>query len=172
MVNNGINVVSSRWDYYTDKLVAEKEAKISFKALCLAYDALVKSNNFGNNLERLNLIAQERPLIPEAYYKLGIEKMVELKFNQTNIRRYLTKQSDISQRKKIKEMILNEIGMFNTVEVSKTKKILAEIYSYLGVPNTPKATDLKEYFICNETTKKYDGRSVKCIEIINEKMIG
>jgi len=43
----------------------------------------------------------------------------------------------------------------------------------LEIKKTAKATtDLNEYFICNETTKKYDGKSVKCIEIIKEKIIG
>jgi len=117
MINNGINVVSNRWDYYTDKLAANKDAKISFKNFCLEYDALVKSNNFGNNAERLNLIAQEKPLIPEAYYKLGIDKMAELNFNPTNIRRYIIQQSDIPQKGKIKEMILNKIGVFTPIEL-------------------------------------------------------
>lgn len=132
----------------------------------------MKSNNFGNNLERLNLIAQERPLIKEAYQKLGIEKMTELNFNQTNIIRNIIQQSDIPEIEKIKEMILNKIGVFTPIELSNAKVIIADIYSFLGVGKTAKATDLKDYFICNICTKKHDRRSVKYIEIIKEKMIG
>ena len=172
LMDNGFNVVSNRWDYYSDKLAADKEARIPFKELCLEYDRLAKSNNFGNNVERLNLIAQEKPVIREAYQKLGIEKMVELKFNQTNIIRNIIKQSDIPQRKKIKEMILNKIGVFTPIELRNAKKIIAEIYSFLGLSKTAKATDLKDYFLCKKSTRKYNGRSVKCIEIINEKIIG
>ena len=116
MISNGINVVSNRWDYLTDKLAANIEAKIPFKKLCLEYEALLQSNNFGNNRERISLIEQERPLIKEAYYALGMEKMAELNFNQTNIRRHIIKQLDISQMKKIKKMILDKIGMFNPIE--------------------------------------------------------
>ena len=171
MINNGINVVSSRWDYISDKLAADKEAKISFKGLCLEFDTLSKANNFGNNTERLNLIAQERPLIPEAYYKLGIEKMAELKFNQTNIKRHLINHLDIPLMKKVKEMILDEIGLFNPIELSKAKETIAEIYSFLGVEKTAKATDLEDYFICDIKGKRINGRYKLYIEITKEKMI-
>ena len=117
MENNGINVVSSGWDYVTDKLVADAEVKISFKDLCTEYDALAKSNNFGNNIERMQLIEQERPLIKEAYYTLGIEKMAELKFNQSNIKRHIIKQLDVSQKEKVKKMLLERIGMFKPIEL-------------------------------------------------------
>lgn len=59
MVNNGINVVSNRRDYYSDKLAENKDAKISPKDICREYDALAKSNKFGNNIERMKLIAKE-----------------------------------------------------------------------------------------------------------------
>lgn len=171
MINNGINVVSSRWDYYSDKLAGNTEAKISPKDICIEYDALVKSNRFGNNIERMNLIAKERPILIEAYYALGLEKMVELKFNQTNIKRHMIKQSDIPQKGKIKEMMLERIGILKSIEVSKAKDIIADIYSFLGVKKTAKATDLNEYFICKEYIKKCNGKSVKYFEIIKERII-
>jgi len=172
LVSNGINVVSTSWDYPTDRLAADTEAKISFEKLCIEYDALAKSCNFGNNTERLQLIAKERPLIPEAYYTIGIDKMAELKFNQSNIKRHITKQLDISQREKIKRMIHEQIGIHKPIELSKAKEIIAEIYSFLGLKKIAKAIDLKEFFHCKEYVKKCNGKSVKCIEIITEKMIG
>ena len=109
---------------------------------------MVRTGNFGNNTERLNLISQERPIIPEAYQKLGFEKMIELKFNQTNIKRHLIQQLDAPMMKKVKEMILDKISPANHIELSKAKEIIAEIYTFLGIEKTAKATDLDYFFIC------------------------
>ena len=172
MENNGINVVSTRWDYVTDKLAADAEAKIPFKDLCIEYDVLAKSNNFGNNLDRMKLIEQEKPFVVEAYDALGIDKIKELKFNQTNIRREVVKRLNVSQKEKVKKLLLEQIGMFKPIELRKAKDIIAEIYLFLGVRNTATATGLNEYFLCHETVKRIDKKSVRHIEIINEKIVG
>ena len=83
------NVVKAQEIIYTDKLAANPKAQISFKDLFIEYaklKSMIPKFHLGNIDERIILIEQEKPLIQEAYEKLGEEKVKALNYRVGNIR--------------------------------------------------------------------------------------
>jgi len=117
---NGFNVLRAQYTQYevTDKLKKNNKAKVSFKDLFIEYAALKAKEpmfnfNFGNTNERLTLIEQEKPLVQEAYLKLGIEKVKALKYNVSNVKNAISKiemeqQTDIGINTKIVQLLTDK----------------------------------------------------------------
>lgn len=177
----GFNVLSEDVMVYTDKLMTNKKAKISFKDLFDEYVRLKKDIpmfHFGNIDERISLIEKEKPLVKIAYDTLGADKVEGLKYNVTNIKRTILKyQGNKSNDAKIIEC-LNDIGIKegSTMRVSECKKKLQKIYSDLALYEeynkikAAKATDLSQWFEIKRHTIKEKGKSTDCITIIKSKM--
>ena len=91
----GFEVRQSNYTYYADRLKTDSDSKISFKDLFLEYVDLL-SSPFGHYSPELKLIEKERPLIKEAYNKLGIDRVAQLYFNQTNVKKEIIKKTDES----------------------------------------------------------------------------
>ena len=177
----GFNVLPETEVLYTDKLVANTSARISFKDLFDEYVRLKKDIPmfyFGNMDERITLIETENPWIKIAYDTLGVDKVKELKYNVSNIKRTILKyQGNKSDAAKIIEC-LNDVGIKegSTIRVSECKKMLQKIYSDLGIyekynkVKTAKATDLAQWFEIKRHTVKVKGKSTDCITIIKNKI--
>ncbi len=177
----GFNVLPETEVLYTDKLVAKTSARISFKDLFDEYARLKKDIPMfylGNMDERITLIETEKPLIKIAYDTLGVDKVKELKYNVSNIKRTILKyQGNKSDAAKIIEC-LNDVGIKegSTIRVSECKKTLQKIYSDLGIyeeynkVKTAKATDLAQWFEIKRHTVKVKGKSTDCITIIKNKI--
>jgi len=177
----GFNVLPETEVFYTDKLVANTSARISFKDLFDEYVRLKKDIPmfyFGNMDERITLIETENPWIKIAYDTLGVDKVKELKYNVSNIKRTILKyQGNKSDAAKIIEC-LNDVGIKegSTIHVSECKKMLQKIYSDLGIyekynkVKTAKATDLAQWFEIKRHTTKVKGKSTDCITIIKNKI--
>lgn len=89
-----------------EKVELNPKAKVSFQELFDEYAELKKQLNpelisFDTPHYRLSIIESTNPLVKEAYDKLGREEVVQLKYNQTNIRREILKKLDISTESKI-----------------------------------------------------------------------
>ena len=168
---------------YTDELLSNPKAKISFKDLFNAY-ANLRGKVFypfmmGNESDRIRLIERERPLVKEAYEKLGVDRVKEMKYNVGNIKRaLLNMQTDISLDTKIVRC-LKDAGMKAgaTGTVQEAKSILQEIYKSLEIKNaygkikTAKTTDLDKWYEIKKTCPKVNGKTTDCITIITEKII-
>ncbi len=177
----GFNVLPETEVFYTDKLGANTSARISFKDLFDEYVRLKKDIPmfyFGNMDERITLIETENPWIKIAYDTLGVDKVKELKYNVSNIKRTILKyQGNKSDAAKIIEC-LNDVGIKegSTIHVSECKKMLQKIYSDLGIyekynkVKTAKATDLAQWFEIKRHTTKVKGKSTDCITIIKNKI--
>ncbi len=168
---------------YTDKLVENKKARISFKELFEEYVSIVGESSeyfyFGNHEDRKSLIEELKPLVKDAYEKLGVEKVRELKYNVTNIKRTLCNmRTDISQDAKIVEC-LKELGVQvgTSGTNSEWKKMLQDIYTNLGLKNAygkirkAKATELDIWFETKKTSKKVDGKTIDYYTIIQNKLM-
>jgi len=122
------------------------KAKVSFKELFDEYVRVKEMPMMYNLAEnphyKLTVIEQNNPLIKEAYNKLGKEKVAELKYVQTNIKRELLKQLDIANEYKVVKMINDCITYQTAIPNVTIKAKLQEIYSTLGIKRTAKATDL------------------------------
>jgi hypothetical protein len=179
----GFHVMEEKRVIYTDVLVANPKARIPFKDLFEEYASIVKERQgcfyFGNSDDRKVLIEQEKPLIKEAFDKLGVQRVRELKYGATNIRREILKrQADISTDAKIVKC-LNEQGVIagNTGTAKSIKDILQEVYTSLEIRDSrgkiknAKATDLEEWFEIKKATPKINGKTTDCYTIIREKLI-
>ena len=168
---------------YTDELAENPKAKISFKDLFEEYVTIVGESPdyfyFGNIDDRKSLIEELKPLVKEAHQKLGVQKVRELNYNVTNIKRTICNmRTDISQDAKIVDC-LKEKGVTEgtTGTVKKWKEELQDIYTALGIKDSygkikkAKATDLENWFEVKKTTPKIKGKTTDCYTIIRSKLI-
>ena len=161
----GFVVNHVNYAYYTDKLKATGNTRISFEDLFLRYAELC-SLQFGQYSQEAKFIEQENPLIKEAYNVLGVERVTQLNYKQSNIKREIIKKADESNFIKTARLVLEQIGLHKQIEIKVAKMILREIYLYLGISKRAKATDLKKLFYTKETIKN----SVRYIELIQTKI--
>lgn len=179
----GFKVLPEKRIIYTDKLLVNSKAKISFKNLFEEYVLILEKQpiyfHFGNPEDRRTLIEQEKPLIKQAYEKLGVNKVREIHYNITNIKRELFKQqSDISMDAKIVKCLADIgicVGLTETAK--KLKEHLENIYESMdyknlyGITKKAKATDLNNWFEIKKTTPKIKGKTADCYTIIRSKLI-
>lgn len=169
--------------FYSDKLANNPKAKISFKDLFEEYVLIVGESSeyfyFGNTDDRKNLIEEERPLIKEAHEVLGVQKVRELNYNITNIKRTIRNmRTDLSIDSKI-IALLNDKGVIEgaTATVKDWKKLLQEIHILLEIKDSngkikkAKATDLENWFETKRTTPKINGKTTDCYTIVRCKFI-
>lgn len=185
---NNFNTLPSNEQNYkrihlTDKLKKNPKSKIPFKDLFEEYVLLKEGQSnpfdFGNIDGRRYLMEEERPLIKEAYDKLKVKKVRELKYNITNIKREIYKrQSDISTNRKIIKSLF-DVGIYIGVTKSskEIRKILQDIYNDLEIIDSnnkikkAKATDLTNWFELDKTTPKINGKTTDCYTIVRDNII-
>lgn len=168
---------------YTDKLAGNPKAKISFKDLFEEYvlidDKKPEYFYFGNTDDRKNLIEEEKPLIKEAYEILGVQKVRDLNYNVTNIKRTIRNmRTDLSIDSKIIASLKDKgIAEGTTATAKDWKSLLQEIYVILEIKDSngkikkAKATDLDNWFEIKKTTPKIDGKTTDCYTLIGCKYI-
>jgi hypothetical protein len=171
---NNIEGEYNRYDWYqtTETLEKNNKARIPFKKQFEDY-AVLQANKSGFGLlnEQLNLIDKEKPLIGEAFSKLGVAKVRELKYHTGNIKNELIKLSDISQADKIQKMLMDKIGLHNPMEIRLVNGVIQSVYDVLGIKKTAKSTLLNKFFYTKATVKKANGKSARYIELAREKSI-
>lgn len=181
-IKSGFSVANTTEIIYTDKLLCNPKARVSFKELFIEY-AKLKSEVplfvIGNFDERINLIEQEKPFVKEAYEILGEDQVRSLNYNVSNIKRaMISKSTDISIDSKIIRC-LDELGVQagTTKPAKEWKKVLQEIYNALGLKQsynkikTAKAIDLNQWFELKPSSPKLNGKTTDCYTIIRAKMI-
>ncbi|WP_233378376.1 hypothetical protein [Maribellus sp. CM-23] len=178
----GFNVTETQEIIYSDKLVSNPKARISFKDMFIEYAKLkskIPKFFLGNIDERIIKIEQEKPLIKEAYEKLGVERVESLKYRVTNIRNaILSESTDTSTDSKIVEFLkTNGVGVGTRKTAKEWKELLQDAYNLLNLKltynriKTAKATDLEQWFEVKKTTPKIDGKTTSCYTIIRQKII-
>jgi len=141
----GVSVKMVKVESAAEKVEMNPKAKISFKDL---FDEYVRVKEmpmiltFDNPHYKLAVIEKANPLIKEAFDKLGKEKVAELKYVQTNIKRELLKQLDTSNEYKIVKMINSCFAYHVAIPNVTVKEKIQEIYNTLEIKRTAKATDL------------------------------
>ena len=172
---NGLEYENDKYDFYhksAEDLKENNKAKLSFKDVFEDYIKL-QANKSGFDIlnKEIHVIDRERPLVGEAYSKLGVDRVRELKYHVGNIRREIIKVSDKPLGKKIMEMIADKIGFHKEIIAKDSENIVKEIYSSLGINKAVKSTVIDKYFDVKRSVKKIDGMSVNYIEIVREKLI-
>lgn len=153
-------------NYPSDRLNKNQKAKVSFKDAFIEYTLLREEDEkqifkFGNGNERLNVLEKEKPLIKEAYEKLGVERVKELKFHVTNILSELAKHISDPEiiRIKVKELI--KLYLFEPYTASELKSELQRCYDILGVKKKATASQLLDMglFTYKKETRKIGNKN-------------
>lgn len=126
----------------SEKLQINPQSRLSFQELFDEYCALRESATPYLLDDSLKQIEERNPLVAEAYEKLGKDKVIEMKYHVSNIRRELVKMLDTPMIYKVVELANRAFPFQEAIPASKVKQRLQQIYDQLNIPRTAKATDL------------------------------
>lgn len=135
----------------------EKIANSSFREKCIAY------------VEYPYLFGVVEKEVREAVRYLGIDKLNEMNFNKTNVKRALLQFSDKNKENQILTALPKyKVGDF--VTANELVYTFNTIYNLLGVDKLPKASDIANYYEVKKTTKRIEGKVTIGVVILNQKV--
>lgn len=142
--NAGLNVATSTEEDAPDEELEELKSieRTPFKDIFEEYCKLKERTGLYDLSFRESRIALEKPLVVEAYNKLGPEKVREMKYHVSNIKRELVKVKHETLDTKVFLLIdpLFEKGV--AIPNAQIKAILQKVYKELGVTEKAAATHL------------------------------
>lgn len=153
----------------TDELKMGSTEKVSFKDLFDEYAVLMNPDCMDDiqcRKERMELIAAKNPTVISAYHKLGVDKVYELKYSVTRIKRELIKKSRASVGSKVVMLLKFSVGERILIETVKRK--LEEAKETLNLNYDLKIGD---YYDVKQSKMKSDGKFVSCIQIVRQKAV-
>ena len=154
------------------KLETNSKAKIPFKELFDRYAELqADSNKFSLGCFTADLIVRRNPLVRESYEKLGAERVQELNYNQTQIKRELLKYEKTELAYKVVQRIKNDLPQQTAVPARIIKAKLQQIYNDLGIKQTAKASDLAEWYDIQPCYRNINGKNTACIILIRSRLV-
>ena len=183
---NGNIVLGCKLSDYTrgasEALENNKDAKPSYKDLFEEYDS-IRQNPFSLELAKddsgqLTLredsakttIERERPIIKEAYDELGIEFIRENQYDIKKIRKELVKRKKLPDIIKTIELLIPTIKFGQRYTLKELNDKLQGISQEYSLPKIT-ASQLDDYFECENTSPKIEGKTTKCKIIYREKII-
>lgn len=169
----GFQVTNDKEAYNTDEEL-ESIASIErtpFKDIFEEYVSIRESEGYNLNCFRRSRIEVEKPLVKEAYENLGADKVREMKYHQSNIKRELTKQLSETLDTKVFLMLDAKLPKQVAIPKSEIKSILEDIYEELGINQKAKATDIKRWYNVKDTTVRSVAEGTQsCFAIISSKV--
>lgn len=144
--------------------VIEKETKATFEEV--VEDIKDRSEDeveYQEALERFSFLA-------EAIEKLGFDKMKELNYHQSNIKRALINMLPVSQASKVAKM-LKQDGKFGNgqfVPAKYAKEKINKFYQEIGIK---KAANIRDFYEVKDQTKKIEGKAVAGYIIVMPKLV-
>lgn len=168
---NKNGVITSSPDY--DRLegtISTRAKKISLKDAFLRYVEIQKAP-FSLSNEEADYLIMIQPLIVDAYYKLGADRVKQLRYCKKAIEDALVNlDAEKSLENKIAKMLQPRIIIgFNTVP--EIQRALTEVYDALGIDRVIKATHIEKYFDAKCITKRVDGKVTRGFEVYRSKII-
>ena len=155
-----------------DKLETNGKAKIPFRELFDRYAELrADTSTFSLSTFSADLIAQRNPLVKESYEKLGADRVKELNYNQTQIKRELLKYGKSELAYKIVQRIKSDLPQQTAVPTKTAKAKLQRIYDDLGIKQTAKASDLAEWYDIDTCYRNIDGKNTACVILIRSRIV-
>lgn len=153
-------------DKTSDKLLKDENTRTTFKDAVLEYDEIMKRKQGMsfclNDDDRLKLIRSKYPYIDDAYRKIGMEQLAEMKYVVTNIKRLLVTMSDkLDNKAKVAKLLKTVKGFSEGAFVTgkEIKEVLGNIYETLGIKSKPSIDDFKEFAVIEEKFKRIDGKN-------------
>lgn len=170
---NGNEITSTdKHNICISKLETNGKARIPFKELFDRYAELrANQGMFSMSGFAADLIVKRNPLVRESYEKLGAERVRELNYNQTQIKRELLKYEKAELAYKVVQRIKRDLPQQTAVPARIIKTKLQQIYDDLGIRQTAKASDLAEWYDIDTCYKNIDGRNTACIILIRSRLV-
>lgn len=170
---NGNEITSTdKHDIRIAKLETNSKAKIPFKELFDRYAELrANKGMFSMNGFAADLIVKRNPLVRESYEKLGAERVRELNYNQTQIKRELLKYEKAELAYKVVQRIKNDLPQQTAVPARIIKAKLQQIYNDLGIKQTAKASDIAEWYDIQPCYRNINSKNTACIILIRSRIV-
>lgn len=170
---NGNEITSTdKHNIRISKLETNGKAKIPFKELFDRYAELqADDNKFSLGCFTADLIVRRNPLVRESYEKLGAERVRELNYNQTQIKRELLKYEKAELAYKVVQCIKNDLPQQTALPARIVKAKLQQIYDDLEIKQRAKASDIAEWYDIDTCYRNIDGRNTACVILIRSKIV-
>lgn len=166
---NGIVTTAPEYDKL-DGTISTKAKKISFKDAFLRYVEL-NTNRFTLTNEEADYLVMVQPLIVDAYYKLGADRVRNLRYSKRAVEDALINlDAEKSTENKIAQLLQPrvEIGFNTTADLQAA---LAAAYTTVGVERKVKASDITKYYDADSVTKRIDGKVKRGYEVYRSKLV-
>lgn len=168
---NKINYdIIPKTDSTSDKLLKYNNARTTFKEAVIEYESLVKNPySLNSDNQRMSLIKEKYPFIDDAI-KLGMDKLEELKFNVTNIKRAIINNSNsMGYDLKVAKMLsLEDYSVGDFITGKEIKALLKKVYENLGFNKKVSIEDFRNYMQIEEKYKRVDGKITRGYVIVRK----
>lgn len=158
---------AQQYERFTDKFITKATKRKSFNELCIEYIELAAQKDYSSEF-RMMAIAEEYPLISQAYRELGAEKIISLGYNQTKIKNELFTNS-FQAKNAIYYEFRKVIKSGDKILNAELKEITQKIYNKLGIKKSAKATDINDYYDTKPIKITVDNIRLNGLEIIKTK---
>ena len=176
---NGLSVAKSYEDNGITTTVApyiKGEATIStkkqsFKDAFIQYSDIVAHNPHS---PAILLFEQQQPLIKAAYYKLGVERVRNLRYTKKYIEAALgCLDEEKTKDQKLAKFIVDHIPSGTTIIVANALDKIRQAYNVFGITKDPKSKDLHQWFECSDSYLKRvnGGKPQRVVDIYRSKII-
>ena len=166
---NGIVTTAPEYDKLDGK-ISTKAKKITFKDAFLRYVEL-NTNRFTLCNNEADYLVMIHPIIVDAYYKLGADRVRNLRYSKRAVEDALVNlDAEKSTENKIAQLLQPrvEIGFNTTADLQAA---LAEAYNAVGVERKIKASDITKYYDADSVTKRIDGSVKRGYEVYRSKLV-
>ena len=150
-----------------DKISTKRQ---SFKEAFNQYADIVAVNP---HAPALVLLEQQQPLIREAYHKLGVERVRNLRYTKKSIEAALRcLDEEKTKEQKVALLIVKLIPSGESITVEQALDKISLAYNEVGITKIPKSKDLHRWFDCSDpVSRRIDGKVKKVVDIYRSKMI-
>ena len=151
----------SSTDKTSDKLLKNENSRTTFKDAVLEYDEIMKRKQGVSfcltDDDRLRLIRSKYPYIDDAYKKIGMEQLAEMKYVVTNIKRVLVTMSDkLDNKGKVAKLLKTVKGFSEGAFITgkEIKEVLGNIYDTIGIKSKPSIDDFRDFAVLEEKFRR------------------
>lgn len=169
------NNIEANYQYLEAKEPEESELpeikKIDFKEAFLQYAKIMSEDPHS---PALMLLEQQQPLIKQAYDKLGVERVRNLRYIKKSIEAALSCLDDEkTKEQKLALLMVKLIPTATTIAVANVLDKMSQAYNEIGISKKPKTKDLHQWFDCSEKpySKRINGKVKKVVDIYRSKII-
>ena len=146
----------------------------SFKEVYTAYSDFRKEhNNFGGGVvsEDIEKLLVWQPLVKDAYYKLGDEKVSKLRYTVSKVEDALDAVDETKDQDNKIASILSRKVTPGFISCKEAKSKLKNAYKVVGKSETATATDIRKWYEADDMVKNLGGNSVRGFNIIRPQFM-